>query len=478
MNRPRRRSPRSGLPRAALRSGGRLSPVFACAPDAVLAHASEQGFVLLLPTDVYITAGAVSVALTVLLLAVLPPGAASGLFRTVPLVRPPRWPLRHATSVLAALLLAFLVWRGITGPRDPLANPLPLFVWTVWWILLVSLQGLVGNHWRWTNPWTGPAALLSRLTGLRAPWRYPRKLGHWPGILIFFCFAGFLLADPAPADPARLAAFAGLYWYLALLGLVLFGPAWMVRAEALTVLMRAYARMGLMGRARGGWAAGMPGWQVLTRPAPSTGLAVFILVLLGTGSFDGLNETYWWLGILGINPLEFPGRSAVVLQTLCGLFAFNAALIAAFAACLWLGERLAGSRRSFGEAFCLFAPSILPIALAYHVAHYLTALMVNGQYALKAMNDPLGRGAAILGLEDFYVTTGFFNTPGTVETIWLTQAGVVVAGHLIAILLAHALALRGTGGTRHAVIRQAPLAAFMVAYTFFGLWLLASPRGL
>ena len=30
---------------------------------------------------------------------------------------------------------------------------------------------------------------------------------------------------------------------------------------------------------------------------------------------------------------------------------------------------------------------------------------------------------------------------------------------------------------RRAVLGQAPLAAFMVAYTFFGLWLLASPRG-
>jgi len=450
----------------------------ACWPGAALAHASEQGFVLLLPTDVYITAGAASVALTVLLLTVLPRGSAEGLFRAIPVLRPVPWPLRHVTSVLAALLLAFLVWRGFTGPRDPLANPLPLFVWTVWWIGLVSLQGLGGNRWRWTNPWTGPAALLSRLTGLQAIWRYPRRLGHWPGLVIFLCFAGFLLADPAPADPARLAAFAGLYWYLALLGLVLFGPAWMVRAEALTILMRAYARMGLAGLARGRLSLGVPGWKVLNRPAPSLGLAVFILVLLGTGSFDGLNETYWWLGFLGINPLEFPGRSAVILQSLCGLVVVNSALIAAFTGCLWLGERLAGSRRSLGAAFRHFAPSILPIALAYHIAHYLTALMVDGQYALKAVNDPLGRGAALLGLEDFYVTTGFFNTPGTVKAIWLTQAGVVVAGHLIAILLAHALALRGMGGTRRAVIRQAPLAAFMVAYTFFGLWLLASPRGL
>ena len=438
---------------------------------AALAHASEQGFVLLLPTDVYIAAGVASVALTMVVLALLPKGATEALFRPLPLLRWPRLPLRHMTSCLAAMLLARLVWAGFTGSRDPLANPLPLMVWTVWWIGLVTVQGLIGNHWRWTNPWTGPAAFLQRLTGARAPLRYPRWLGYAPGIVMFLGFAGFLLADPAPADPARLAAFVGGYWYATLLGLVLFGPRWMVRAEALTILMRAYGRMALIGRNQGRITLGLPGWQVLKRSALPLGLALFILILLGSGSFDGLNETFWWLAVLGINPLEFPGRTAVLMQNLTGLYVMNAALIAAFAGCVWLGERIVRSGRPLRAAFCQFAPSILPIALGYHIAHYLTSFMVDGQYALKV-------AGTYLGLEPFYVTTGFFNTPHTVKAIWLTQAGAVVAGHVIAILLAHGLALRAYGSTRRALLGQAPLAAFMVAYTFFGLWLLASPRGL
>ncbi|MEQ8257347.1 MAG: hypothetical protein RH980_14970, partial [Roseovarius confluentis] len=55
------------------------------------AHASEQSFVLLLPTDVYISAGVASVVLTVLLLAVLPARAGEAVFSPVPLVRRPRW---------------------------------------------------------------------------------------------------------------------------------------------------------------------------------------------------------------------------------------------------------------------------------------------------------------------------------------------------------------------------------------------------
>ncbi len=445
---------------------------------ALWAHASEQGFVLLLPTDVYIAAGGATVALTIVLLALLPGGLVAALFRPFVVLRVRGITLRHATSVLAAVGLGILVWRGLSGSRDPLVNPMPLFVWVVWWIAMVSVQGLIGNHWRWSNPWTGPAAMIGRLTGGRAPLRYPRWLSHWPGVVVFLAYAGFLLADPAPADPGRLAVIVGLYWYVTLAGLLVFGPTWMVRAEPLTILMRAYGRMSLLGRARGRLAIGFPGWQVMHGPKVGLGLAVFILLMLGSGSFDGLNETFWWMGVLGINPLEFPGRSAVILPNLVGLVVANVALIAGFVGCLWLGERIAGGTEPLGHVFCRYAPTILPIALAYHIAHYLTSLLVDGQYVLKALNDPLGRGANLLGLAEYHVTTGFLNTPGTVKVIWLAQAGTVVAGHVIAILLAHAVAMQHMHSTRRAVLGQAPLALFMVLYTVFGLWLLASPRGM
>ena len=75
------------------------------------------------------------------------------------------------------------------------------------------------------------------------------------------------------------------------------------------------------------------------------------------------------------------------------------------------------------------------------------------------------------------MTTGFFNTQDSVRAIFLTQAGAVVAGHMLSIVLAHAIAVRQFPTRRRAVLSQLPVAAFMVAYTLFGLWLLASPRG-
>lgn len=441
-----------------------------------LAHASDQGLVLLLPTEIYTRAGAAAVALTVVLLAVLPDRTASAMFAALPLIRWRRFGLPVVTSCASALVFLWLVRVGLTGSRDPLSNPMPLFLWTLWWIGLVSLQGLLGDLWRWVNPWTGPLTLL-RAVGLRPVLRWPARAGHWPAVLTFLGFAGFLMADPAPSDPARLARVAGVYWLAMSVAELVFGPRWLLRGEGVTCAMRVYGRLGLIARRRGRLWIGLWGWQLLRRPVPPLSLAVLMLVMLGSGSFDGLNETFWWLGRLGVNPLEFPGRSAVVWPNVLGLVAANMALVAIYALTIRAGLWLARSEMGWRHAFCLFAPSILPIALGYHIAHYYLSFLVDGQYALAALNDPLANGADLLGLGTVHVTTGFFNTPDSVHAIFLTQAGAVVGGHILAVLLAHAQAVRAMGSNRRALLSQVPLALFMIAYTFFGLWLLASPRG-
>lgn len=453
--------------------------VFAGGAGPALAHATEGGLVLLLPTDVYTAAGAAAVALTVVLMAVLPERVTARIFAPLALMRLPRSRAPQATSLLVAGLFLALLWQGAFGERDPLENPLTLGVWTAFWIMTVTVQGLLFDIWRWVNPWAGPAALLRGL-GLRPLLRLPAALGYGPAIVTFLGFAAFLMADPAPSDPARLAAFGGAYWLFTLAATVVFGPRWLRRGEGITLLMRSYARMSLLARRAGRLKLGLSGWRVLRARVPRGGWALFMVMILACGSFDGVNETFWWLGVLGINPLEFPGRSAVVGQNLVGLLAANLLLIGIFAGTVKAGLMLNRSTLPLGEAVRLFAPTILPIALGYHIAHYYTAFLVEGQY-LWALIERLAEGPMVHGHEghghEHEITTGFFNTTDSMRRIWLTQAGAVVLGHVIAVMLAHAVALRVFGSARRALLSQTPLALFMIGYTFFGLWLLASPRG-
>jgi len=443
------------------------------------AHVSEQGLILLLPTGVYITSGVAAVALTVLLVVFLPDRQALLVFSKKVLftVRPSN--LHSWTSLVAFVFLASLVYLGFNGTRDPLTNPLPLFIWTVWWVGFVFAQGVFGDLWRWLNPWAGFYDLLNRSVGMEPLFVMPEKFDVWPALVPLFAFVVFTLADLSPDDPSRLAAFVTGYWLYTFIGMLMFGgEIWLSRGECFTVLLRLYARLAPFSIKDGKLCVGTPGWRLVETSKVSVGGGVFVLMVLASGSFDGLNETFWWLAKIGINPLEFPGRSAVVIPTIAGLAVANLALPLIFAATVYAGMVLAGQRENLAHTFSRLSLAVLPIALAYHFSHYLTVIMVNGQYALAAASDPFASGADYLGLGVFYVTTGFLNTSDTVKVIWLSQAGAVVIGHIIAVMMSHAIALKIFGNARKAALSQLPTAVFMVAYTLFGLWLLASPRGL
>ena len=442
-----------------------------CAPPA-LAHVSEQGFVLLLPTGAYISAGVAVVVVTVVALFFLPEQVVRRVFDYRPLTARRFDGLSCATSLVSLGVMLFGIYVGLTGPRDPLSNILPLGFWTVGWIVLVSLAAFSGNLWFWMNPWMGLYRLVGTGKGVA---KFPEMVGVWPATILLLVFAGFLLADPAPDDPSRLAYFIAGYWVLTFIGLLLFGPKWVSHAELGYVLFSALARLAPF-RLSEPAGIGGPGWQVVFRP-PVYGLGAFALVLLGVGSFDGLNETFWWLGQIGVNPLEFPGRSAVIGVTLAGLMASIIGLAAVFGFFVWLGRQFAPVDAPFFVTYGALALCVLPIALVYHMAHYLTAFLVGIQYTFAATSDPFATGADLLGIEPFRVTTGFFNRIDSVRLIWSTQAVLVVVGHVWSILLAHRVAITHFGSHRRAALATLPLSFFMIAYTFLGLWLLAAPKG-
>jgi hypothetical protein len=156
-----------------------------------------------------------------------------------------------------------------------------------------------------------------------------------------------------------------------------------------------------------------------------------------------------------------------------GLAAMCAALAAAFFGAVALGGWLAGDRDWRRSAGAL-AWSIIPISMAYHFSHYLTALVVNGQYALAALSDPLMNGADLFGTAGMHVRAGALMGAERAWLVWNLQAAAIIGGHLLAVLAAHAIASR-LHDRRHVVPSQLPLAVLMVAYTVFGLWLLSSP---
>ncbi len=447
-------------------------------PTSTSAHVSEQGLILLLPTNLYIASGTLAVIATILVISLLPNTYTSNLFRRKLHIRFISFPFASEISLLSTLFLFSLLYLGFYGPHDPTKNLLSLIIWTIWWQGILVLQALFGNLWHWINPWTGFYKLLrgNRESGLFV---LPTRLGSLPGIISFFLFSAFELTDIAPDDPDRLAIFVLSYWLYTMAGMILFGAkVWLSRAECFSMLLRFFSLLSIFAIRRGILFIGFPGWRLVRAPTPTFSSGIFAIIILATGSFDGLNETFWWLHQIGINPLLFPGRSTVIWENLCGLVVADILLPLCFAVCILVGVKLSNNIVSVRNSFVIFSTSVLPIAVGYHFSHYLTAFLVGSQYTIAALTDPMKNGADYLNLGTYYVTSGFLNTHNTVQFIWLTQAAAVVTGHIVAVLISHYLAIKYFPILRNSMLLQIPLSLFMIAYTIFGLWLLASPRGL
>ena len=447
---------------------------------AALAHAAEQGFVLLLPTNLYIAGGTLTVAVTLGLVGLVRHPTIRQLFHPITLARGGIPTLgRNAVSGMTSVIVLCLCGLGFWGPTDPLSNLLPLTIWTVWWIGFVALVGFLGNLWLWLNPWTG---IFETLFGKAKPiLPYPVWLQSWPAVCLLVGFNIFAIADIAPSDPRRLAGVVLAYWTFTLVGMRLFGPViWLTRVEFFSVMFSLIGRLAPVQCATR-MRIGFPGWAATLIRRPDASTAVFCIVLLGSGSFDGLHKTFWWMAQIGINPLEYPGRSAVFLPSTSGLVGANVLLVLVFVLACGVGVVLVAqfgtTRLSTIRTSCALSLSILPIALGYHIAHFLPSFLVQIQYFLLALADPMGRGATMFGLPAFEVTTGFLSHPQSVRTIWLTQAGAVVLSHVLAVLVAHRIAGRIAPKGMDALLLQVGVSILMVIYTIFGLWLLASPRG-
>jgi hypothetical protein len=204
-----------------------------------------------------------------------------------------------------------------------------------------------------------------------------------------------------------------------------------------------------------GWLRGLPSLTMLPGTAP------FVVMLIGSVTFDGLSATSWYdtsFGSFGASPL---GATLLLILTisLVGLAYWLAcAATARLAAGGWTGTQVASR----------FAHTLVPIAFAYAFAHYFTLIVFEGQLVLSSLSDPFGRGWNLLGWADRSVDFSVLSP----YAIWWIQVAVIVGGHMGGVLLAHDRALYdfpGVGGGRS----QYVMLLLMVGLTGLGLVILA-----
>jgi hypothetical protein len=224
---------------------------------------------------------------------------------------------------------------------------------------------------------------------------------------------------------------------------------------------------------RWSWILRPPGIGLLDTENMSQSLSVFVVVMLSTVTFDGFMATPVWQRIENALYVALPvlGDSRVAIIDTLGLLVFCVTFMAVYRLVATLIAHASGNRMTTDAASRAFVLTLVPIAIAYLVAHYLSYFLIQGQLLIRLASDPFGFGWNILGTAHFRPDIGIVGA----RFVWYTSLSAIVLGHVAAVSLAHVVALRRFGDPRLAIRSQIPMLVLMIAYTMMSLWIIAQP---
>lgn len=367
-------------------------------------------------------------------------------------------------QVLSVLLFAITLAAAWFGPDSVSDNIAPTALYIAFWVGLQILSPVLGDVWRRTNPLWLAAAGLDRIrrrdpetTAAEGIWA-----SHWPAVAGLLVFLWLELAYFEPAALTAIALFLSLYTVAVLVAASRFGAGWVRTGDGFAVLFTLLAALAPLYRddeARLRWR--IPGSGLAAVEVRSGTLGV-VLVVLGGTTFDGVTRTEWWSDIVG-SRREW---SLTAVNTIGLALTIATVALAYLVATRFVGV-LAGDEIDLGEQARRWAPSLVPIALGYTIAHYFSLLVFEGQGFVALLSDPLGEGWDLVGT----ATNTVDYTVVTTDQIAYVQVAAIVVGHIAGVIAAHDEAV-ARYAPRRAVASQYPLLAVMIAYTVSGLLLL------
>lgn len=456
-------------------------------------HAFGERYELPLPLGLYLGGAAIAVVVSFVAVAwFLRDVPLSGRYPRLDLLRYPLGRLAAHPAVLFVLrlfsvaLFVLVVAAGLFGAQDPYRNIAPVLAWIVWWVGMAVFSAFVGDLWAIVNPWRTMfawAEAIWRRIGRRPlsrDARYPESLGVWPAVLLLGLFAWSELISPRPAAPAYIAWIALAYSALTWAGMAIFGrERWLRHGEVFSVVFAMLARFAptevRVGGSDGGrgWTLRLPAVGLLGNETVSSSMVALIVLYLVATIFDGVLATPAWqsfeVSLAGAIPLAADTASMAVRT--CALFGFWLFFLGLYLLTCRAMAALVEDKPTAGQIARRFVPTLVPIAIAYHLAHYLGYLLVQGQYAIPLASDPLGRGWDLFGTAGYRVDIGVVGA----RFAWYTAVAAIVAGHVVAVVLGHIQALATFSKRRSATRSQYPLTAFMIALTVASLTIMAEP---
>jgi hypothetical protein len=450
---------------------------------AIYLHIPIGFYNLPVPLTMVLAAASFVVALSFVLMYTLPPRRVQreeGLGRPVPAA------LAWILTAFAWAYLVFVVVDAILGRQEvAVVNPAAVLFWVLTIPLVPLAHCFLGGMYQVGNPFAAAARLSRRRPLIGAAEKVVSRLGYWPAVVFMFLLVMGESIPEIVQKPLVLGLTAAAYTVFQVVMGVLLGEGWYRGGEvfhAITSLASTIAPAALR-RDENGTVRLSLGFDPGRFLPEAGGRQALITLWLAGVLADGVRATpAWRFTILPatLPTLESMGKFAgvdvgnateillevVITWIVFGLFFWAFVNVAA----------LLSGRRNLGKLAAVVAPSLIPIALAYLFAHNLTQLLVIGPLILSARTAAISQLGALVNTQIEHLSPG---------PVWWVQAGTIVLGHVIAVIMAHvrlsawigASAKKGGHYTVSARAYRADLGwlSAMLIYTSTSLWILAQP---
>jgi hypothetical protein len=377
-----------------------------------------------------------------------------------------------AAAILGLALTAVVVVSALFGTTDTATNLAPTFVWVAFWVAVPLATVVLGDFYTALDPWRTIARVAG--FGSRTVRAYPERLGRWPAGVGLAVIGWMELVWLRRDDPRALGIVILAYGAIQLAGMARYGiSAWRRNADPFAVYTHvlSHASPVVVSERRVSLRAPLSGLPAL---AAVPGTVAVMVVLIGTTSFDGLSRGSLWakigpqLGTLG-GDLGLSTPTANEVTGTIGLLLALALVAGVYRTGIVGMQRLVRVGHQRDAMAGHFAHTLVPIAVAYVVAHYFSLVALQGQALASLASDPLGNGANLFGTASLSVNYALLSA----GTIWAVQVIALVSGHVGGLVLAHDRALTTFADHRRAMRSQRFMLVVMVGFTSLGLWLLS-----
>ena len=365
----------------------------------------------------------------------------------------------------SSAILTFFKWAGVAlislifvfavlNPDAGLSTA-PLLFWLVLVITTVIGCSLLGGLWERANPWRtleGWYSVQDREppAQISPPW--------WLGPVFVYLLFWFELVSGKGFDPLVIVIVLLAYSLLVMSFRPRMLESWRF-IDPLSIIFGFASRIAPLRLHKEVIVKQRPVRTLASDDPIEKSLFFSIFILLASTTLDNVRETVEWSTFLRVTDL---GRFPIGVIDSLALLAMTLPFFIPFIAALALARRWFNTSVGLFTLARRFAWSLIPIGIAYVLAHNMPLLISGGPILIDQIGEQLGLD----------LIQSFIPSP---QLVWFLEIALIVGGHVLGVLIAHAIAIRLTKSNRDAMKAHAPLTLLMSFYTVSTLWLLSLP---